>query len=157
MEGGKDINIKMKETYSEVYSVLNMLGKDYITKLPSKLYQMIKEEKSNEYNPQYDLTIALEQQNIKKESLSMIAIFHLNYWCDSQEEKQKLKDLFNENEIKYQSELKEKYNSDKLFEKKDNSEQLEEQLEETAMIEYEENIFKKIINKILNILRFRKE
>lgn len=157
MEGGKDINIKMKETYSEVYSVLNMLGKDYITKLPSKLYQMIKEEKSNEYNPQYDLTIALEQQNIKKESLSMIAIFHLNYWCDSQEEKQKLKDLFNENEIKYQSELKEKYNSDKLFEKKDNSEQFEEQLEETAMIEYEENIFKKIINKILNILRFRKE
>lgn len=29
----------------------------------------------------------------KKEAMSMIALFHLNYWCNSQEEKQELKDL----------------------------------------------------------------
>ena len=37
------MDIKTKETYSEVYSILNMLGENYITKIPSKLYQMIKE------------------------------------------------------------------------------------------------------------------
>ena len=93
------MDIKTRETYSEVYSILNMLGETYIIKIPSKLYQMIKEEKLNEYNPKYDSTLALEQPNIKNETLSMIALFHLNYWCDSQEEKQELKDLFNENEI----------------------------------------------------------
>ena len=36
----------------------------------------------------------------------MIALFHLNYWCNSQEEKQELNDLFKENEIKYQPELR---------------------------------------------------
>ena len=157
LEEGKDMDIKTKEIYSEVFSVLNMLGKDYITKLPTKLYQLIKEEKNNEYNPQYNSTIALEQQNIKKEALSMIALFHLNYWCDSQEEKQKLKDLFNENEVKYQAELKEKYNPDNLFKKKENQNNFEEQVEQMSMVEYKENIFKRIINKILNILKFRKE
>ena len=69
------MDTKTKEIYSEVYGILNMLGKNYIEKLPSNLYKMIKQEKINEYNPQYDSSIALEQQNIKKESLSMIALF----------------------------------------------------------------------------------
>ena len=152
------MDIKTKETYSEVYSILNMLGENYIIKLPSKLYHMIKEEKSNEYNPQYDFRIALEQQNIKKEALSMIALFHLNYWCDSQEEKQELKDLFKENEIKYQAELREKYNPDNIFKNRNNSTQKEESIENesVALIEYKENIFKKMINKILKFFKLIK-
>lgn len=152
------MDIKTKETYSEVYSILNMLGENYITKIPSKLYQMIKEEKSNEYNPQYDFSIALEQQNIKKEALSMIALFHLNYWCNSQEEKQELKELFKENEIKYQAELREKYNPDNIFKNRNHSTQNEENIENepVALIEYKENIFKKIINKILEFFKLRK-
>ena len=152
------MDIKTKETYSEVYSILNMLGENYITKLPSKLYQMIKEEKSYEYNLQYDFAIALEQQNIKKEALSMIALFHLNYWCNSQEEKQELKDLFKENEIKYQAELREKYNPDNIFKNRNHSTQNEENIENepVALIEYKENIFKKIINKILEFFKLRK-
>ena len=152
------MDIKTKETYSEVYSILNMLGENYITKIPSKLYQMIKEEKSNEYNTQYDFTIALEQQNIKKEALSMIALFHLNYWCNSQEEKQELKDLFKENEIKYQAELREKYNPDNILKNRNHSTKNEENVENepVALIEYKENIFKKIINKILEFFKLRK-
>lgn len=152
------MDIKTKETYSEVYSILNMLGENYITKLPSKLYQMIKEEKSNEYNPQYDSTIALEQQNIKKESISMIALFHLNYWCSSPEEKQELKELFKDNEVKYQAELREKYNPDNIFKNRNHSTLNEEKEanESVAMVEYKESIFKKIINKILGFLKLRK-
>lgn len=142
------MDIKTRETYSEVYSILNMLGETYIIKIPSKLYQMIKEEKLNEYNPKYDSTLALEQPNIKNETLSMIALFHLNYWCDSQEEKQELKDLFNENEIKYQEELKEKY-------KEEVAKDMQTTTNEVAIVEYKENVFKKIINKILNLFKLR--
>ena len=148
LKEGKNMDIKTKETYSEVYSILKMLGENYITKLPSQLYQMIKEEKSNEYNPQYDSTIALEQQNIKKETISMIALFHLNYWCNSQEEKQELKKLFEDNEVKYQVELREKYNPDNLF-KKRNSQQEENIItNQVSMVEYKKPLFKRIINKI---------
>lgn len=151
------MDIETKEIYSEVYSVLNMLGDSYITKLPSSLYKMIKEEKLNEYNPYYDSSIELEQQNIRKESISMIALFHLNYWCSSSEEKQKLKELFKDNEVKYQKELREKYNPDNIFKKQTREKNTNIEKPEntpTELIEYKESfftIFKRFIFRILHI------
>ena len=150
------MDIKMKKTYSQVYGILEMLGENYITKLPSSLYKMINEERQKEYTPQYDSSIALEKQDIKKESLSMIALFHLNYWCNSQDEKNKLRKLFQYNEEKYQNELREKYNPDNLFKNKSQTiEKKEITSEPVAIIEYKENILKKLINKIKNIFHIR--
>ena len=146
------MDIKTKEIYSEVYGILNMLGNNYIMKLPSSLYKMIEEKKSNEYHPKYDSEVSLEEQNIRRESISMIALFHLNYWCSSNEEKENLKTIFKDNETKYQTELRRKYNPDNLF-KRQSSEQKESSItKEIAMVEYKESILKKFINKIKNIL-----
>ena len=151
------MDIKTKETYSEVYSILILLGESYITKLPKSLYNMIIEEKLNEYNPKYSSSIALEQQNIKKEALSMIALFHLNYWCNSQEEKEELKALLKNNEEKHQAEIREKYNPDNLFKnRKQNVVNEPEAISEpVAMVEYKESIFKRILNKIKDIFHIR--
>ena len=145
------MNVQTQEIYSEVYSILNLLGESYIKKLPVSLFNMIKEEKMQDYSPEYDSKINLKQQNIKRETLSMIALFHLNYWCDSDEEKNELKTLFKTNEEKHQAEIREKYNPDNLFKK--HSLQQEEKLitNEIAMIEYKEPLFKRFINKIKNI------
>ena len=142
------MNVQTQEIYSEVYSILNLLGESYIKKLPVSLFNMIKEEKRQDYNPKYDSKINLEQQNIKRETLSMIALFHLNYWCNSDEEKNELKTLFKTNEEKHQAEIREKYNPDNLF--KNRSLQQEESTitNEVAMVEYKEPLFKRIINKI---------
>lgn len=109
------MNVGTQEMYSEVYSILNLLGSSYITKLPKSLFKMIEEEKSSTYNPQYSEDQSLSEQNIKRESLFMIALFHLNYWCNSDEEKEQLKQLFKNNEEKHQAEIREKYNPDNLF------------------------------------------
>ena len=85
------MNVATQEMYSEVYSILNLLGNSYIAKLPKSLFKMIEEEKSSTYNPQYREDQSLNEQNIKRESLSMIALFHLNYWCNSDEEKEQKK------------------------------------------------------------------
>lgn len=103
------MNVATQEMYSEVYSILNLLGNSYIAKLPKSLFKMIEEEKSSTYNPQYREDQSLNEQNIKRESLSMIALFHLNYWCNSDEEKEQLKQLFKNNEEKHQAEIREKY------------------------------------------------
>lgn len=146
------MDIKTKEIYSEVYGILNMLGNNYIMKLPSSLYQMIEEEKSNEYNPKYDSEVALEEQNIRRESISMIALFHLNYWCSSNEEKENLKTIFKDNETKYQTELRRKYNPDNLSKRQSSVQKESSITKEVAMVEYKESILKKFINKIKNIL-----
>lgn len=148
------MNVGTQEMYSEVYSILNLLGKSYIAKLPKSLFKMIEKEKSSTYNPQYSENQSLNEQNIKRESLSMIALFHLNYWCNSDEEKEQLKKLFKSNEEKHQAEIREKYNLDNLF-KKNKQETIQEanvNSKNLTIVEYKESILKKFIDKIKGIL-----
>ena len=152
------MDIKTKEIYSEVNGVLNMLGENYINKLPKSLYNMVISEKLDFYNPTYDGTIALDKQNIKRESISMIALFHLNYWCENETEKNELRQLFKENEDKYQAELREKYNPDNLFKNRTSAiiQETETIDENVAMVEYkEQGLFKRIIEKIKRIFKRR--
>lgn len=144
------MNVSTQEMYSEVYSILNLLGKNYIAKLPKSLFTIIKEEKSSTYNPQYSENQSLIEQNIKRESLSMIALFHLNYWCNSDEEKEQLKQLFKSNEEKHQAEIREKYNLDNLFKK--NKQETNVNSNNLTMIQYKASILKKFINKIKGVL-----
>lgn len=145
------MNVDTQEMYSEVYSILNLLGNNYIAKLPKSLFKMIEEEKSSTYTPQYSEDKSLNEQNIKRESLSMIALFHLNYWCNSNEEKEQLKQLFKNNEEKHQAEIREKYNPDNLFKNRKQENTMESQpfINDVAIVKYKEkNFLQKIFDKI---------
>ena len=150
----------VKDIYSEVYAILNMLGKEYIDKLPKDIYNIIKEEKSSEYNPVYATTVALDRQVVKKESISIIAFLHLNYWCD-EEEKIKLRELFDENEYKYQEELKQQEEQEVEQEDEeiqDDNNEIEIGKAFLSMIVYkEENFVQRIFNKIRRLFSRKKE
>lgn len=145
------MNVKTKEIYSEVYQVLNLLGNEYIDKLPSSLIDMLKEKRRIDYTPQYTEDIPLNKQNMKKETMAIIALLYLNYWCEDENEMLEIKQILKNNEDKYQLELREKYNPDDLF-KKYSSQQEENVITNgVAMVEYKEPLFKRFINKIKNI------
>ena len=147
------MNVRTKEMYSEVYSILNMLGDEYKNKLPDNLIEMIKKEKQDSYDPKYDLNTEFQNLNIKKDTLAMIALFYLNYWCKTEEEKDSLIKILKENQEKYDSEIREKYNTDNLFKKKEQNDDLKQENTnvDVSMVEYKESIFKKILKKIKNI------
>ncbi len=151
------MNIKTQRIYSEVYQVLLVLGNDYINKLPNKLLTTIEEKRDITYNPIIKDDIALSEQNIKKETLSVIALMHLNYWCESEEEKEEIKNTLKQNEANYQDELKNKYNPNNVFENSKLIERdtIDNEKKQTALIEYKETIFRKIISKIKNIFKFK--
>lgn len=69
-----------------------------------------------------------------EETLALIAMLNLQYWCKDENEKERLKSVYAENERKYQDELREKYNPDNLFKNKQRV--VEEKFEKTAMVEY---------------------
>ncbi len=150
----------VKDIYSEVYAILNMLGKEYINKLPNDIYNIIKEEKSSEYNPVYATTVSLDRQVVKKESISIIAFLHLNYWCD-EEEKIKLRELFDENEDKYQEELQQQEEQkveQENEEIQDDNNEIEIGKEFLSMVVYkEENFVQRIFNKIRKLFSRKKE
>lgn len=142
------MNIRTKEIYSEVYQVLNLLGNEYIDKLPNSLLKMLKEKRDINYNPQYIEDIPLNKQNIKKETLAIIALLHLNYWCENEKEKLELKQVLKNNEDRYQQEIRNKYNPENMFIKNKQEKIVENRV---SLIEYKEPLFKKIIRKIKNI------
>ena len=147
------MNIKTKEIYSEVYQVLNLLGNDYINKLPTSLINMIIEKREINYNPQYTEDIPLNEQNIKKETMSIIVLLYLNYWCKDENEILEIKNILKNNEDKYQEKLREKYNPDNIFKNhiKETKEISQNVINETSVIPYKKSIFVKIINKLKNI------
>lgn len=142
------MNTQTKDIYSEVYSLLNLFGKEYTDKMPSKLLNIIEAERNKEYTPIYDISKDINSQNIKKETKAMIALLKLSYWCNSENEKQKLMQLFNDNESIYQQELREKYNPDNIFKDKSNLKQNVDTTQTMSIVEYKENFWKKLINKI---------
>ena len=54
--------------YSEVYEIINKMGKDYKDKIPNKLKLTIVEEMDKSYKPNIDVKIPLKKQNIHKKT-----------------------------------------------------------------------------------------
>lgn len=150
------MNENTKKVYSEVYQVLNILGNEYIRKLPKSLYNMLEEKRDTTYNPKYTDEIAFDMQNIKKESLNILALLHFNYWCNSYEEKLELQNILEENEKIHKENLRKKYNPENIFKNKKNVYTKEAVENNMAVIEYKENIFRRVINKIKNIFTINK-
>ncbi len=149
------IDIKTKETFSEVNLVLDMLGEQYINKLPSRLYKTIQESSDKTYTKEIT---SIDKNHIKKESLAILAVLYLKYWCDSNKEKELLVKMFSENEKKHQAELQEKYDLEKVFKDRKVTPNTSDDGKKTDInvlpIEIkQENIFKRIIKRILSFFR----
>ena len=152
--------ITTKEMYSEVYGVIKALGKEYIKKLPKTVLKVIIENREENYNPKYNIAISLKKQDVNRKTLAMIALLHYNYWCDTEEDRQKLKTILENNEEKRQKEMREKYSNDKIFnnrnikkeeKEEENIDQIEvknEVLLDSNIVEYKQSFFSKIVDKI---------
>jgi hypothetical protein len=147
-------NINYIKAYTEVNCLLEYLPQPYIDKLPKKLIELIQNQSDKQYNINIDTNKSLLEQNFSKKTKDFIAVIKYNYWS-TDEERQQLKNIFYENESKYQAELREKYNPDNLFKKKEQTvEEKEIKQENMQLIEYkEENIFKKILNRIMKFFK----
>lgn len=141
-----------KEIYSELYQILTLLGEEYIEKLPHNLPKLLEEKRNLEYIPQYTGKIPFNQQQVRKETLAILALIHLNYWCEDDEEKQKLLQMLNKNEQSFQEELREQYNPDEIFKDRKRTGILQEQ-ENMALVPIKENWCKKMIKKIKDIFK----
>ena len=81
--------LSSKIAYSEVYEILNLLEKEYSRRIPKKFIDFLKKEKPKEYEPNIRVDIPLVKQNLKRETMVLLSILNIKYWCDTKEEKQK--------------------------------------------------------------------
>ena len=145
----------LSKAYTEVLLILSYMEPKYVDMIPKKLLELFNEEKDKNYYPKINPNISLAEQNLQRKTLALLAMLNLNYWCKDENEKQEMLKMYSENDKKIEAEMRERYNPDNLFKKRENVEQNDEVKEEcTDIIEYkEQNIFKKILNRIIKFFK----
>lgn len=146
--------IKQKKNsvmYSEIYDILNLLGSEYIDKIPYKFYQHIEKSRDPEYKSDFILDDGMIDENkIAKETVALFTILNLKYFIEDENEKEIILKQLDENDIKYQEELKARYSVDIFNPVKD----VEENVQENLPVEIKkESAFTKIINCIKKIFK----
>ena len=135
------LSINTRQAYTEIDNFIELLDEYNRNKVPKKLRDFFKKEKDDTYTKEINPNIPIKDQNLKEETLALIAMLNLQYWCEDEEEKRRLKKIYSDNEIKHQQKLREMYNPDDVF--KNNHQKLtdkeisdEKTQENVAMVEY---------------------
>lgn len=150
-----NISISTRQAYSEIDEFLDLLSPEKRNKIPQKLQELFKNEKDKNYIKGINPNIPIKDQALKEETLSIIALLNLQYWCDNEVEKERLEKIYADNEKKYQEMLQEKYNPDNIFKSKQkNISQEDENTEETSLVPIKErNFILKLFDKIKNMFK----
>lgn len=145
----------LSKAYTEVLLILSYMEQKYVDMIPKKLLELFNEEKDKNYQPNINPNISLAEQNLQRKTLALLAMLNLNYWCKDENEKQEMLKMYSENDKKIEAEMRERYNPNNLFKKREKVEQNDEVKEEsTEIIKYkEQNIFKKILNRIMKFFK----
>lgn len=147
------VSVRIRQAYSEIDEFLGLLNNEQRNKIPQKLRDFFREEKDENYIKGINPTEPIKNQNLKEETLGIIALLNLQYWCEDENEKQRLKEVYAKNEKVYQEMLQVAFNPDDIFKKKiSNAEKELEQVDNTKIVEYKEPIVKRIFNRILKFL-----
>ena len=148
------VSVEYSEAITETLDILKHTRKEDVDKIPSKFMEYLKENASKTYKPELDHTKKVKDMQLKRKTKAILAIIYKKFWCDEGQKKEFDQQIKN-NELRYQAELREKYNPDNLFKKQNKIKNVEEVIEEVSMTEYKESIFKKFINKIKSIFRIK--
>ena len=154
------LSVNTRLAYTEIDNFIELLDEYNRNKVPKKLREFFKKEKDNTYTKTINPNIPINEQNLKEETLALIAVLNLQYWCEDEKEKQRLKKIYSDNEMKHQKKLREMYNPDDVFKSKKKQELSENEIpseeiqENVAMVEYKrENLIDKIKRFFANIFK----
>ena len=135
---------KYKNAYTEVYEIIKQLDEEEYNKIPSEVIKAIEENRNTEYEFDLDEDIELKDQELLPETKAILFNIFRDY-LSTPEQKEKIIKMQAEERLKNEQKKAKQYNSD-LFANKQKVQSVER--EHIELIEYKENIFKRIFNKI---------
>ena len=131
---------------TETLQILNLIEKEYYDRIPKDLIDLL-QANAIKYYQYFD-----EKGNLKISNLTeqILCYLNLQYWC-TEEEKERLIKKYEENDQK----LKEKYDIDKILEKRTNEkiDISEDKKDTTDLTVVKENFLTKLFEKIKNLFK----
>lgn len=142
-----------KNAYTEVYTILQELNEEEYDKIPPEVIETIEVNRNEEYDYELDNELELKEQPMLPETKAILFNLFRDYLATPE---QKAKIIRMQNEERQKNELKkqQRYNTD-VFANKQNKNVVQQNQETMQMVEYEENIFKRFINKIKSIFHIK--
>lgn len=110
------MNSILENAYTEVNCILELLGEQYIKKVPQKVLDVIYSNKNENYKFDLNLKNEISKINISRNALIIISILNLKYWEENDSEKLKLKNVYDKNEQVYQAKIN-RYKNDNWLNK----------------------------------------
>ena len=84
----KDSVLKTMMAYSEIWTIINLLEEPYSSRVPQQVKSFFEEERLKDYVPQIDMDKPLTEQNLQRKTTILLAMLNVNYWCNSEEERE---------------------------------------------------------------------
>lgn len=145
--------IEYSEAAVEVLDILNHTNKEDVARIPQSFIKFLTNISSKSYKVKFNYEQPINGLNLKKQTKELLGFIYITWWCDK-EEREKYKKLIQESNIKNE-EIKEKYNVNDIFKNKKEKQEHKiiqnENVMKTSIAEYKkENIFKRVLNKILS-------
>lgn len=137
------VDIQYANAYTEVLEILKCISQEDYNKVPKEKINMFEHNANREYIFDYDSNKTLEEQNVSKTARAIIAILFRDYWA-TEEQRKKIKAFQNNRRNQIEEENRQKY---EVFKNKTNIANAKEieQAENMQLVEYKENIFKRIL------------
>lgn len=148
---------ELKKAYAEVLEILNHMEPKYKEKVPDKLLKQMESRKLEGYEFKLDLSIPFKENNFSSKTLPLLAMINLNYWCETEEEKQEQRSIHEANDKK-QEKLKPQTTETPTVKKEDIVQAIEEtDTQPFLWLELpEDNWFEKLIYRIKYFFKQRK-
>ena len=142
-----------KNAYVEVYTILQELDKEEYSKIPPEVIETIEANGNEEYEYELDDELELKDQPMLPETKAILFNLFRDYLATS-EQRAKIRRMQNEARQKNELKKQQMYNSD-IFVNKSKENLTENNNETMQIVEYKENIFRRILNKIKSLFMKR--
>lgn len=111
-------------SFSQAYDIILHMDKELVKKIPEKFIKFVEQNKAEDYKTNIDYSKSINQQELQKGTRVILSIIYRDYLCSSEKKKELMQN--DEEELKrIEQELREKYNPDNLFKRRNDNQEVE--------------------------------
>ena len=138
------------KAYVEVLEILKYIPENEYKKVPLELIYNMQREADKEYKFEVTNFENFQEQKLLKETETILAVLFRDYWASKEQRQIILENEKNDSKI-LEIEKTKKFNTENLFKSKE-KDNYQKNIEETALVEFKENFFTKLLNAIMEFL-----
>ena len=142
-----------KNSFKEVYDILENTEEDLLSKIPNSFMNFIKNNMNVDYKTSINLNETIDKQHLLKETEAILSLIYRSYWA-TDEEKNEFAKKDNLELIKEEEQKKEQYQGKdiyKVFEERKNLNTIT--VDNNLMVIENGSFIKRIFRKFLNIFK----